>query len=213
MRALTVPVILAVPLMIPACIPSLHPLYTEESVVCDPAIVGVWQQSDKGGTWAFEKKSDSAYRLVYRDKGGRAGEFEARLLKLENQLFLDLFPVDPELAQNAFYKFHLLKIHTFFKIFLGDSTLQMAGLDPRWLKKFVEANPAAIRHEKIDKLIVLTASSQELGQFVLQYADDKAVFGIVMDLRRDEAEGYGREVVRSMRDPWECSGEGRLVIW
>jgi hypothetical protein len=166
--------------VVAGCVPSLHPLYTEKDLVFDAALVGVWsEKEDASETWAFEKTGEKAFKLVYT-VDGKSGEFEAHLLKLGNTLFLDLYPDGKgldELNRNDFYKSHLIPGHTFAKVTRIEPSVQMAFLNPDWLKELLEQNPKAIRHEKVSDRIVLTASTKELQEFVLKNVNTKDAFG------------------------------------
>lgn len=177
---------IALAMAIPACIPSLHPLYTDKDKdsVFEPALVGAWEQTDRSSTWEFVAKDNNAYRLVYTDKEGRPGAFEARLIKLDQQMFLDLFPEEPTLSENAFYKVHLLRAHTFLRVSLDGSELLLAGMNPTWLGGLLQTKPAAIRHETVNHTIVLTAAPKELQEFVAKYANDEKAFSAVIHLVR-----------------------------
>src|SRR6187401_3334085 len=81
------------------CIPTLHPLYTDDDVIFDPALVGLWAEENSKDTWLYEKVDDKSYRLTYTDGEGKKGEFQARLLKLGGFRFLDLYPEDAGLKE------------------------------------------------------------------------------------------------------------------
>jgi hypothetical protein len=176
--------VVAVSMVIPACIPSLHSLYTDKDTPIEPAILGDWVQDNQDSTWLFAKQDNHAYRLIYTDKEGRPGEFEARLVKLGKLMFLDLFPNDPKLPENAYYKFHLLRAHTFLKVSVSASDMQLAGMDPTWLKNLLQSDPDAIRHETVNDTIVFTASPKELQEFVMKHGGDPKAFGAVIHLNR-----------------------------
>jgi hypothetical protein len=173
-------------LAVAGCIPSLQPLYTDKTTTFDPALVGVWEQANAESTWAFTRKEPNAYGLTYTDKKGHPGHFEARLVKLGDRYFLDLFPDDPQQIENAYYKFHLFRVHTFLKVSLDGSTLQLAGMDPSWLKRQLDADPTFVRHATVNNMIVLTAAPEELQQFLRGHADDKDVFTAVIHLARKD---------------------------
>lgn len=99
-------------------------------------------------------------------------------------MFLDLFPNDPGLKQNDFYQFHFLSVHTFAHVKQIKPTLQMSFPNPGWLKKLVAENPEAIRHEKIDGEVVLTASTKELQAFWIKHLETKGAFGEPSNMNR-----------------------------
>jgi hypothetical protein len=170
------PVAAALAMVLTACVPSIHPLYTEHDLVFDPALVGVWSEDEKADeTWAFEKSGDQAYKAIYSEKG-KTGEFDVHLLKLGDTLFLDFYPQDDGIKQmdrNDFYRFHFLPVHTFARVSLSGATLEMGFFDADWLKNLLEEKPKAIRHERRGADgIILTASTKELQKFVLDHADE-----------------------------------------
>jgi hypothetical protein len=176
MKYTPLPVAVTLALVLSACVPSLNPLYTERDLVFDSALVGVWAENDDAQeTWAFEKTGDQGYKAIYREKD-KPGEFDVHLVKLGDRLFLDFYPQDAgikEMDRNDFYRFHFLPVHTFARVLLNGSTLEMAFLDPDWLKKLLDREPKAIRHERRgEDGIILTASTKELQTFVLKYADE-----------------------------------------
>jgi hypothetical protein len=174
-------------MLVAGCIPSLQPLFTDKTTVFDPALVGVWEQENAESTWAFARNESNTYSLTYTDNKGKSGHFEARLVRLGDNYFLDLFPEDPKQIENAYYKFHLLPVHTFLKASLDASTMQLAGMDPNWLKRQLDADPMIVRHATVNNMIVLTDSPEELQKFVRRHVEDKDAFSAVIDLTRRAA--------------------------
>src|SRR6266496_5434580 len=93
---------------ITGCIPtSINPLYTEQDLAFDPALVGVWHsEGDSKETWTFEKAGVTEYKSVYTEEDGKTGRFEAHLLNLGNTRFLDFFPDESgieDMNRSGFY--------------------------------------------------------------------------------------------------------------
>ena len=151
--------LLGVLILFAGCIRSLHPIYTEKDTVFEPSLIGQWADNDSKQIWAFSKESTNEYELIYTDDKGKQGAFSARLLKVKGKLFLDFFPEEPDLKENGFYQFHLLPVHTFAYVKQIEPTLQMAFPDSDWLEDYLADNPEAIRHEKIENEIILTAAT------------------------------------------------------
>ena len=186
MKKILRPILLAAALLLPSCVPSLNPLYTENDLVFDPALIGTWGEDTGKESWAFEKSGDKKYKLRQTDEHGRVAEFEAHLVKLKEQRFLDLFLVDPgadtewKMNQHAAFGIILRPAHMFMKVRQIEPALQLAYLDPDWLKKYLEKNPKALRHEEVwnpssdrnDKQILLTAETKDLQKFILQHAGE-----------------------------------------
>jgi len=155
-------------LLLAGCIPSLHPLYTEDDLVTDPLLVGVWADKDGKITWTFTENGENAYTLDYADEDGQNGQFAVHLLKLGDRQFLDLYPADPDLQQNVFYNYHLLPIHTFMRVERQGDSLRMAVLKRNWIKRYLKEHPKAIKHEAVDEGILLTAQPKDLQAFLRQ---------------------------------------------
>jgi hypothetical protein len=159
-------------LMLGGCIPmdiSLHPLYTDETLIYDETLIGKWIGGDE--IWQFSKAGEKEYelRIVKSEKEGR---FEAHLLELEGKMYLDLYPGKNESLENLndYYIMHLMRVHTFFRIDQTEPNLQL-----RWVYvgKLLENDPNLLRHEKVNKdQIVLTASTEELQKFIIEHAND-----------------------------------------
>jgi hypothetical protein len=168
------------------CVPSLHPLYTDDDLVFDPDLVGEWSEKGSTETWTFTKSGEKEYGLVYVDEKGKRGEFIVHLVKAEEQLFLDLFPEDPDFKEevNDFYTGHVLGVHTFMRIEQIRPTLRMAPLNPDWIKKYLQDHPDGIRHEKVDDWILLTAQPKELQAFLIKHEKTEDAFDETGDLIR-----------------------------
>jgi hypothetical protein len=157
------------------CVPSLHPLYTDKDVVFEEKLLGSWEDGES--IWKFDRGTDAnSYDLtVVTD--GNDGRFIANLVKLNGTMFLDLYPGPVEIKANDFYKAHLLAAHTFIKVEHFDPNLSMRMMDPEKLEKLIESKPDIIKHELVEKRIILTASTAHLQAFIKKYQNDPNVFG------------------------------------
>ena len=183
MRKLMSMTLLGMLILSVGCIRSLHPIYTEKDIVFEPGLIGQWAEDDSKEIWAFSQKGTNEYKLVYGDKGEQ-GAFSAHLLKIKGKLFLDFFPEDPDLKENAFYRSHLLAVHTFVYVRQIAPTLQMSFPEPGWLKKLIADSPNAIMHEKIEDEIILTAGTKELQAFWLKHLETEGAFGDASNMKR-----------------------------
>jgi hypothetical protein len=169
-----------------SCAPSLHPLYTDRDLVFELDLVGEWSEEGSKETWTFTKSGEKEYGLVYIDEKGKRGEFIVHLVKAEERLFLDFFPVVSDFKKdvNDFYTGHVLRVHTFMRVEQIQPTLRMAPLDHDWVKKYLQDHPDDIRHEKVNDGILLTAQPKELQAFLLKHEKTEAAFGELSDLIR-----------------------------
>ena len=102
-----------------ACIPSIHPLYTEDKLVFVEDLLGEWSE-EKGDRsqwegkqitfsngeegkvpemWMFNKSKGKSYELVHRDENGNAAIFETYVVQLGKHYFVDFFPSDKSTAK------------------------------------------------------------------------------------------------------------------
>lgn len=174
--------------LLAGCIPTLHPLYTEQDLTFDPALVGRWAETDSGKeSWDFSKGDAQSYQLIYTDGEGKKGEFAVRLLKLGDTRFLDLYPNDTGLKdgkRNDYYNLHFIPAHTFLKVLAVSPTLRLSVMEPDWLGDLLKKDPKALAHEREDDRVLITASTKDLQQFVLRYANATNAWGRPSDLHR-----------------------------
>src|SRR5215211_7242181 len=161
MKTVAASLFLTIAIFTSSCVPSLNPLYTEADLTADPTLVGMWIETETGETWTFSNCEKYKYSVVHVDSDRRKSEYDARLLKLEDKLFLDLVSTKSAANQNEFHEGLSFATHTFVHVVSTQSTVQISYMEPRWLKDFLSENPNAIRHEKINGEIVLTSSTKE----------------------------------------------------
>lgn len=196
--------------LLAGCVPvvSLHPLFTKENIVFDEKLVGTWVKdfNDPEVIWEFSRLDESAaqgllepwkdqitkfYRLNITDKENHKGSFAACLVKLGDQLFLDVFAdrfpeggQDIEKLHFAYNAFFFLPVHTFIKVNSLGEQLAIRVTDDDRFKEMVQAEPALVKHEMMDDRPVLTASTEELQQFVTKFAGDERLFSNDLTLQR-----------------------------
>ncbi len=184
------------------CVPvmSLHPLFTEEKLVFEEKLLGKWLDDPDSpkSIWEFKriedttqkdgelnppKKPEIAYKLILMNKEDNTkGSFFAHLVKLENRLFLDVYPsripcAEPDPNEDWLLNtFFLIPGHSFVIIDSIEPQLKMRWTNQDELKKLLKEEPGAVKHELLEDGIILTASTEQLQQFVLKYADDERVF-------------------------------------
>ncbi len=181
------------------CVPvmSLHPLYTDKDLVFEEKLLGIWVDDPNGPetTWEFKdpNEQEKTYKLIFSDDEGQKGSFVARLVKLKNKLFLDVYPseppwdeADPNKVKWSYNTFFVVPAHTFIKIDSIESQLTMRLTDDDEMKELLKENPNAVEHTSIEDKPILTASTKELQAFVLKYADDDRVFTDEVALNRQK---------------------------
>ena len=157
------------------CLPSVHPLYTKDTLVFDEQLVGKWY-GDDGGIWSFAKAGDKKYELKVLDDEGKQASFEVHLVQLGEYRFIDLYPgKNMDLKNTAeIYNFNLVPAHTFMKTELSDDNLRLQWV---YLGELIEDDPNLLKHEIIDEekqdgtgdcSILITAKSEDIQRVLLQ---------------------------------------------
>ena len=181
-------------ILVNACIPSLHPLYTEEDLILDNRIVGTWvsdESTEDESIWKIEKYrgcgecpgpaelypenlDGKLYRLEHIQSSDTI-TFDLYLLKLGDYLYFDFYPHEYE-SENDMRNMHLYPVHTFAKVDIKQNSIVIKQFSIDYLEELIEQNKIKISHEKSGMNIILTASTLELQKFVKKYADDENIF-------------------------------------
>lgn len=157
--------------LLAGCIPSLNPMYTDQQLIFDTNVLGVWVQSNSQNQWEFTKRDATSYRLVYTDQDGQQGRFIARLADVDGTRFLDLFPEETEFDASGFYKFHLVPIHTIYLVKQTEPQLELAAIDYKWLDKYLTDHPDAVQFATFNGRKMLTAPTSDVQAFVLKHKE------------------------------------------
>lgn len=168
---------------------SVYPYYTAKEVVFEQGLVGDWTQTDDTDQrWKFEEDGNRAYRLIHTEKGKTTSTSQAHLFKLRDQLFLDVEEQSDAPGNEAFPP--RIPSHLLVRVYQIKSPVRMALLNYRWLVELLDKDPKALRHhimktgEKLEnRELVVTASTEELQQFIIKYAGTAAAWGDVIELK------------------------------
>lgn len=197
-------------ILLGGCVPviSLHPLYTQDSLIFDEHLLGTWLEnpSDTDSAWQFtpldqadadtlpdalKNDAEKVYHLSLTDPEGRQGSFFACLVKLDSHYFLDIFPDvlpsghdDPQQAELFYNAFFFVRAHTFLKVNLSGNRLTLWVTDDEKMSALLDARPSPLAFESVDDRPILTASSKDLQGFISKYANDDRVFADEIILER-----------------------------
>jgi len=180
-------IVIIIVLFLSGCIPSLHPLYFKQDRITLDILEGKWL-SESNDTWEFKKvENEPSYILKYTESKHEGEQkpqpsiafFDANLIKLEGNYFMDLYPGDNAQLDDMtnLLLVHLVPAHTFLKLKIENNQLQIYQMNPDWLDNLFKENKIRISHEVVDDdKIVLTASTKELQKFISKYAEDENAF-------------------------------------
>jgi hypothetical protein len=188
---------------------SLHPLFTKETAVFEEKLLGTWlvDVNTPESTWEFAcLEADAVERLPAELGGqtqkchrtnivdkGRKGSFVACLVKLQDRLFLDIWPdkfpsgaQDPnsmKLAHNAPF---FLPIHVFVRVNSIGDQVRIHLPEHDGLKKLLKAKPKAVKYDIFGEEPILAAPTEELQAFMAKYGDER-LFPYDLTLKKESA--------------------------
>ena len=197
-------------ILLGGCVPvvSLQPLFTKNTLIFDEQLLGTWVEnpSDTRSAWVFTRldsngadtlpralndSADKVYHLSLTDPEGRKGSFCVCLVRLGNNVFMDVFPDvlpsgldDPEKAELFYNAFFLVRAHMFAKVSLSGNRMSIWLTDDDKMKELLEGRPSPIAFESVEDRPILTASTKDLQAFVSKYANDDRVFANEIILER-----------------------------
>ena len=149
---------------------SIFPLFGEKDLVFNPSLVGTWVGENEKETYTFQPSKEKSYNVIVRDKKGDTATFTAQLGRLGPFWFLDSYP-----AKEA-HEYHMIRTHVISGIRLDGDSLSISSLEGDWLKNMTESGKLKIPHVTLKNDFILTASTEELQQLVLRFAQDSNAF-------------------------------------
>jgi len=175
-----------------SCVYSLFPIYTDDTLVYFPELLGRWEmegdedyiefsnlpaEKDLFGNSSETESAEPAkvknYRVVIMEDGDKK-DYVGHIAEIGKDFFLDLYPnvqdYDATLYSN------LMPVHTFIKLKFIDDQLDLTSFDLEKLKNLFESNLIRLRHEYVDGSILITAQPKEIQKFLDRYSDDESVF-------------------------------------
>ena len=180
------------------CIPimSIDPFFTESDIFFEEKLLGSWvdDSNDPDTTWIFSRHEDEpnkAYQLTFIDKEGKKGSYIALLMKLDNTLFLDVYPdkmpwdtEDPNNVNFLYNTLFLVPVNTILKVDAIEPKLLLRLTQTDKFEELIKEHPDEIEYKKVESTIVLTSSTKELQEFIMKYSDDERLFPDEIKLTR-----------------------------
>lgn len=175
MKKLFAVLLLALAALLPSCIPSLHPLYSEDKLAFKEEILGIWKNGKE--SWVFTKGEGTYYELLFSDENEEA-EFKVHLVRLGEHYFFDFYNTKNRCSDDDGLAIApLLATHSFAKVVFDQKDMKIYFFDIEWLENLFEQRKIRIKHERMEEdIIVLTAPTAELQEFVRKYAEEEKAF-------------------------------------
>lgn len=177
--------------LLTGCVPqlSLQPLYTNDTLVFEPKLVGTWLEESGDGVYLFEPGDEKSYRLTMVTREGgqyKSSTYAAHLVRLGSENYLDLQPgegayvgvLDTEDLMS------LLLAHVICRLQWEGESLRITFLKDEWVERMVREGRAELSHIEIKGGVVLTGAPQELQELLEKYAKDETAYGQVENYER-----------------------------
>lgn len=180
------------------CLHTLHPIFTEKDLAYNPKLIGTWKtenQGNKGRALITNLATENSlelpgnissikqkgYLISYQDENGATSErYIAFLARIGKHLYFDYFPADKKEDQkiDEFFAAHFVKMHTSYRVEISnDGSFEISQLDEGYVTKLIDEKKIRISHETdADDNTVITASTQELQQYLLKYGDEPSAY-------------------------------------
>lgn len=167
-KRLFMSLIVAALLLSLGCIPSINPYYSKDTRSPKKDFEGDFTQNEGAEKWQVEAAGNT-YKIVHTDDDGNEGKFLGVLFTVDDTLFLDLEPRKMFSTENTLYRYHVMPMHTLFKIVLDESGFTLVPSNPEWVKKYLKVNPTEVPHVMKDNLPILTGSTEQLQEFIASH--------------------------------------------
>ena len=193
----------ALTILFNGCLTTLYPFFTEKDVVFNPELIGDWAYSNKSekGSILFEtitqnksielsegirKMTGKGYLVTWKDSIGQpTSQYFVFLAKIGKHFYLDFYPadMDDERPVDRIFKGHKLKLHHCYKVnFHSKDRLEIKMFEESFLTDLIEKKQIRIHYEEkgsFDKKRIITASTDELQQYLLKYSNNPKAYSEV----------------------------------
>ncbi len=184
------------------CLDTLYPIFKIKDVVFDENLLGYWKCSGLDEKIRFmefkripgERRSelsgdilsicDKGYLLQRMDSSGQIIEEDfVFLAKIGENYYLDFYPAEMSFQKKVdeVFKKHFIKAHKSYKYDLKNKNhFEISRFDKEFLDKLISNNKINIRHEVLEGKNLITASTEDLQKFIIQYSSDPHFFSGIM---------------------------------
>ncbi len=178
---------------------SFHPLYQKEDLFANDLLIGTWIDEDSTA-WKFdfhcfpgdsvaENRDSTSFILHLQEPGASCFAeacFRIHIIRLAGHYFLDFYLENYFDNNIDLFDMHLIPVHSFARLELSGDEAIIRWFDPEWIDDLFQKKRKQIAHENNGENTLLTASTEELQQFVAKYANEEAAFkdGLTLRLHR-----------------------------
>lgn len=180
------------------CVLSFYPLFENEEVRYDPALVGVWNavpahapdstNSDGKITISQAPFMGNTYMVEFDTHDEVPGRFIAQIGFIGTNRFFQMVPQRPDcIHAKSLFGGHFIQAWSFWKVNLNGDRMSLYDMNEPWLDDMLKAKKLEIKHEQQKGgFIVLTASAKELKAFILKYDTEPGFYMEEMTFSRQK---------------------------
>jgi len=165
---------------------SVHPLYTDQDAVVEPALEGTWSGSEPGGKGelSFQKSGDHEYSLTIFYPDTKVKEnYKIHLVRLEGQLFMDLIADDQTFdGAKVDGPLGVIATHVIAKVKVSGDDLAYATLEDDAIRKQSTSGGTPLDYQMADGGVLVTTQTDALRRSISAHAED--VFSGFQHLKR-----------------------------
>jgi hypothetical protein len=154
---------------------AVEPLFGEADRASEPAIVGAWASDGDEAVTLTIRASDGDYELTATEEGRTDRPLAVRLGRLGGTLYWDATAAPGE-DREALREEHLLPVHSIARIRVEGERLLIAPLRSDWVKAALAEGLLETPHVEIEGEPLLTGSTAELQQLLLDHGGDEGAF-------------------------------------
>jgi hypothetical protein len=174
--------------------PSVHPIYTKDTVIEDERIVGTWRDEDGKTIYAVSPTKESVYRLHVgsaskgNDDKGVDSDLELRLVQLGGNRFIDVCAAAADRSRVGDKHGTLfVPTHMFARVKVEGDAVTVWILKQDWARKMMNDRSSGFSatplDEKEDGPILITSDTDKLQAFLKTHAEEEDAWQVVT-LRR-----------------------------
>lgn len=128
--------------------------------------------------------------LFRTDPAKKGSRFEPALEQIGSGIYMEVSGPNPGKGTSQELQVKIRPAHWIFKVYLTEKSLSLSYLDREWVEEQIDKKLLQARHLKTrdedGQSWVLSGSSAELQQFVVQHADDPGAFSAGMAMSKIE---------------------------
>jgi len=173
---------------------SIQPLETGEPLMESANLRGKWVTTN-GNSQEEYFQVDSATSDVYfvsslKPNGKLQVLYEVSLVQVGKYTFMDAAFSEAESGDEHrdARDMRVLPVHFIGRVWIKGDTLQLGLLDYEWLEKMISGEkvklPFTVHQGNNESLLLLTADSDKLAEFVREYAEGPDAFSMIVTFHR-----------------------------